>query len=321
MLSITVLPGELLVQIFCDCEDLKTAVRLSASCRRLRQTWCDNTTHVVRKICALSRENLHNAVDFAKLEEAAVARQACATTKSETNQQAYLTTNDATHSDFDSLARRYALSRLDGREDFLPSLRMSISISYRIVEWFDQAVRGVLFLPLYKFNAAVHRSADPDAMAHISALKHKIIGSRISLITEAPLSDACRLCPRGSCRIKWEMMWAELCVPILSSAFDRPILEGEMQEIETALLVHKDCCEHCFTANMSVVRAVRSKHEALVIEAVNEWRSSIRFHSVEAAIEGIRARSDRGTHYSRGIVIEDDIAFLTMCSGLGIIDA
>ena len=44
-------------------------------------------------------------------------------------------------------------------------------------------------------------------------------------------------------------------------------------------------------------------------------------HSVEAAIEGIRARSDRGTHYSRGIVIEDDIAFLTMCSGLGIIDA
>ena len=219
---------------------------------------------------------------------------------------------------YDALARRYALSRLDGREDFLPSLRMTISISYRIPEWFNQSVRGVLLLPLHEFSAAVHRSADPEAMAHISALKYKIIRSRISLITDIPLSDVCRMCPHSNCRTKWEMMWTELCIPILSRCFDRPILEDEMQEIETALLVHKDCCEHCFTANMVVVRAVRAKHEALVTTAVNEWRTSVRFYSVEAAIEGIRERSDRGTHYSSGIAIEDDISFLTVCSGLGV---
>ena len=191
-------------------------------------------------------------------------------------------------------------------------------MDYRISEWFDQAVRGVLHLPLYLFSEKVHRFAHPDAMAHISDIKHKIIRSRLLLVNSPPVSDECRLCVHQNCCAKWLIMWNELAVPILLKHFDRPILVEEMQELEALINSQRTCCEHCNRANMAVVREMRAGHEQLIQSAVDDWRTSIRFSSIEAAIEGIRRRSDRGPYFERGRPLENNLSFLSLCSGLGV---
>ena len=69
---------------------------------------------------------------------------------------------------------------------------------------------------------------------------------------------------------------------------------------------------------MAVVGKLFAEHETLITTAVNDWQEDLHFNSVEAAIEGIETLSIRAPRETRGVAVEDNTAFLTLCSGLGV---
>lgn len=79
MPSIPDLPSELTVQIMCQCQDIKTVLRLSATCRSAYQSWCGNAAYIVSAACSFTHENLDDALSFARL-EASTSEMACLTT-------------------------------------------------------------------------------------------------------------------------------------------------------------------------------------------------------------------------------------------------
>lgn len=74
MPSLPDLPAELMVQIMCQCPDIKTILRLSATCRQAQQTWRDNVAYIVSAIFSFTSEDLDEVLDLAKLEASVSAQ-------------------------------------------------------------------------------------------------------------------------------------------------------------------------------------------------------------------------------------------------------
>lgn len=73
-MSTTALPVELIAQIMCDCPDVVSVVRLSATCRKTHAVLRDNTKSIIRAVLAISPADLQvllllTALEFSMAEE------------------------------------------------------------------------------------------------------------------------------------------------------------------------------------------------------------------------------------------------------------
>lgn len=62
------LPVELLVQIMCDCDDIKSVVKLSSVCKPAHQVWSGNAIQVAYAVFMFTKSELEDFLALSKIE-------------------------------------------------------------------------------------------------------------------------------------------------------------------------------------------------------------------------------------------------------------
>lgn len=62
------LPVELLVQIMCHCDNIKSVLRLSPTCKLAHQLWLDNAFQITGVVFMFERSELMDILALFKLE-------------------------------------------------------------------------------------------------------------------------------------------------------------------------------------------------------------------------------------------------------------
>jgi hypothetical protein len=75
MARLTDLPVELLAQVMCDCDNIKSVVQLSSTFKSVRQVWHDNTLKITLAVMSFTKSELIDFLALSKIEASSSERQ------------------------------------------------------------------------------------------------------------------------------------------------------------------------------------------------------------------------------------------------------
>ncbi|KAF1818439.1 uncharacterized protein K489DRAFT_384863 [Dissoconium aciculare CBS 342.82] len=71
------LPAELIVQIMCECPDIRSLLHVASTCRSMQQVWLDNTAIIACSVLSFTMSELLEYVEIFGLQTDAMPQQSC----------------------------------------------------------------------------------------------------------------------------------------------------------------------------------------------------------------------------------------------------